>query len=146
MLNKLLNQTLRYTALSASLGAVSIFALTMVGTWANFLTSPTIEQLYQFKLELAYLVVIAGVIAVFSWNNGIRMLGPINGVLFINLVPITALIFGWWKGHVFYEVELLGGAITVAALIFNNLNERGVFKNLRFSSRQGDTQIMTYSS
>jgi drug/metabolite transporter (DMT)-like permease len=137
---------LRYTALSASLGALSIFALTAIGIWTNLLTIPTVEQMSQFKFELAYLVVIAGVMAVFSWNKGIRMLGPVSGVLFINLVPVTALIFGWWKGHIFYDVELIGGAITVAALVFSNLNERAAFKNLYIKYRQPRSQIAASSS
>jgi len=33
--------------------------------------------------------VISGVLALFSWNAGNRALTPINGILFINLVPVT---------------------------------------------------------
>ena len=73
---------------------------------------------------MAYLIVIAGVIAVLSWNSGIKILGPLNGVLFINLVPITAFVIGIVQGHRFVDSELIGATITVSALIVNNISAR----------------------
>lgn len=119
---------LRYTAISAALGALSIIVITQIGVMAGMLEAPSIALLKENTFELAYLVLIAGVVAVFSWNAGIRIMGPVNGVLFINLVPITALFFGYLKGHSFSNIELLGGAVTIAALVANNLNDRGFFR------------------
>jgi drug/metabolite transporter (DMT)-like permease len=79
-------------------------------------------------MELAYLVVIAAVLAVFSWNVGIRAVGPVNGVLFINLVPITAFAIGLAQGHVFGPAELTGAALTITALVVNNLHIRGALR------------------
>lgn len=119
---------LRYTALSAGFGAISILCLTEMGVSLNMLVRPSIKTLSSAWFELSYLVLIAGVAAVFSWNNGIKILDAVNGILFINLVPITALVFGWLRGHSFESLELIGGAITITALLLNNLYDRKLLR------------------
>jgi len=74
---------------------------------------------------LVYLAIVAGVIAVFSWNTGVKALGPVNGVLFINLVPITAFFIGYMQHEVFTGIEIAGAALTVTALLLNNFYSRG---------------------
>jgi drug/metabolite transporter (DMT)-like permease len=76
--------------------------------------------------EIAYLVGPAAVFAVFSWNVGIKYLGAVNGVLFINLVPITAFAIGLAQGRSFTGIEVTGAALTVAALVASNLWARGL--------------------
>ncbi|CAO3360625.1 AMP-binding protein [Azospirillum melinis] len=119
---------LRYTALSAALGTVTIVAVTGLATASGFITVPTPETVWSVRGEIAYLVLIAAVLAVFSWNIGIRLLGPINGVLFINLVPITAFAIGLAQGREFGQAELAGAGLTIGALVVNNLNSRGLFR------------------
>ncbi|MBP2229202.1 acyl-CoA synthetase (AMP-forming)/AMP-acid ligase II/drug/metabolite transporter (DMT)-like permease [Azospirillum agricola] len=120
--------TLRYTALSAALGTVTIVAVTALATVSGFITVPTPDTVWSVRGEIAYLVLIAAVLAVFSWNIGIKLLGPINGVLFINLVPITAFAIGLAQGREFGQAELAGAGLTIGALIVNNLNSRGLFR------------------
>lgn len=67
------------------------------------------------------MVVIGAVIAVLSWNAGIRQLGALNGVLFINFVPVSAFVIGVILGHRFGLAELAGAAFVILALIFNSL-------------------------
>ncbi len=119
---------LRYTALSAALGTVTIVIVTALATAGGVITAPTLDAVWSVRNEIAYLVLIAAVLAVFSWNIGIKLLGPINGVLFINLVPITAFAIGLAQGRAFGQAELAGAGLTIAALIVNNLNSRGFFR------------------
>lgn len=119
---------LRYTALSAALGTVTIVIVTALATAVGVITAPTLDAVWSVRNEIAYLVLIAAVLAVFSWNIGIKLLGPINGVLFINLVPITAFAIGLAQGRAFGQAELAGAGLTIAALIVNNLNSRGFFR------------------
>lgn len=116
--------TVRYTALSAALGTVTIFLATVIATMLGYVPIPSVGTLLAIKFPLLYLITIAGVIAVFSWNTGIKKLGSMNGVLFINLVSITTFIIAIIQGYQFNNVELLGAGITITALIINNLYSR----------------------
>jgi hypothetical protein len=48
---------------------------------------------------MGYMVVISGVLALFSWNAGNRALTPIDGVLFINVVPVTTFVISIRSGY-----------------------------------------------
>jgi hypothetical protein len=74
------------------------------------------------------MIVISGVLAIFSWNAGNRALMPINGILFINLVPLTTFVIALASGYAMTKPELIGGAITTAALISNNLYQRTILR------------------
>jgi drug/metabolite transporter (DMT)-like permease len=45
----------------------------------------------------------------------------VNGVLFINFVPITAFAIGVAQGHSFSAAEVIGASLVIGALIANNL-------------------------
>ncbi|MDC9594961.1 AMP-binding protein [Xenorhabdus sp. IM139775] len=119
--------TLRYTAHSAFLGALSIVAIAWLTNSIGFTTIPSISQVFSITWELVYLITIAGVIAVFSWNTGIQRLGPVNGILFINLVPITAFAIGIIMDKPFTNAEVVGTLVTIGSLIINNIYIRGWF-------------------
>jgi drug/metabolite transporter (DMT)-like permease len=115
---------LRYTALSMSFGAVTITGLTLVATAAGFAQPPTLDVLRVVPLELVYLSLVGGVMAVLAWNAGIGILGPANGVLFINLLPITAFAIGVAQGHRFGASEIAGVLMVIGALVINNVATR----------------------
>jgi len=119
---------LRYTAVTAALGTITIMAITAAVTAAGVVTVPRASTILSVAPQIAYLVLIAAVLAVFTWNIGIGILGPTNGVLFINLVPLTAFAIAMARGQAFGPLELAGAALTVLALIANNLNSRGLFR------------------
>ncbi len=118
---------LRYTALSSTLGTmITTMIATFIATRTGYITTPSVSTVLSIWPEMIYLIVIAGVIAVLSWNAGIKILGPINGILFINLVPVTAFTIGIFQGHRFTMIEMTGALITIGALIANNLNARRI--------------------
>ncbi|MEK8089338.1 DMT family transporter [Thermithiobacillus plumbiphilus] len=112
---------LRYSALSCAMGTISILAIALAAILLGFSKLPDFATLRHVWSELLYIVVFASVLAVLSWNAGIKMLGSLNGVLFINFVPITAFALGILLGHHFGDAELLGAALTIMALVANNL-------------------------
>ncbi|PHM61662.1 AMP-binding protein [Xenorhabdus ishibashii] len=120
--------TLRYTAHSAFLGALSIVAIAWLTNSISLTAIPSINQILSIGWELFYLITIAGVIAVFSWNTGIQRLGPVNGILFINLVPVTAFTIGIMTDKPFTNAEVVGALITILSLIINNIYSRGWFR------------------
>lgn len=115
---------LRYTTLSCLFGTGAIFIATAVATRVGYAHAPSLDAVYSVRYELAYTVVIAAVVAVLSWNAGVKLLGALDGVLFFNLVPITAFAIGMAQGHRFAPIELFGAALTIAALVANNFNLR----------------------
>ena len=74
--------------------------------------------------HLLYMALIAGLMAVLCWNIGNKIITPTNGVLFMDVVPVTAFIVSALIGIVPSSVQLAGAGITATALILNNLNQR----------------------
>ena len=77
---------------------------------------------------MGYMIVISGVLAIFSWNAGNRALTPINGILFINLVPVTTFAISILSGYNMSKLEVTGAVITIAALVSNNLYQRKLIR------------------
>jgi drug/metabolite transporter (DMT)-like permease len=115
---------LRYTTLSAIPGTISILAITELATLAGWVDAPSIGDVGDVWLELAFIVVMGAVVAVLAWNSAIRTLGPQNGSLFINLVPVTAFAISIGGGYRPGAVELAGAGLTIAALVGGNLLAR----------------------
>jgi drug/metabolite transporter (DMT)-like permease len=120
---------LRYTSLSCILGTLSILVITAGLALQGAIQLPSLSVLAGFSWEFTYLVVLGAVVAVLSWNTGIRIVGPINGVLFINLVPVTAFLIGVAQGHNFSLDELTGALLVIGALVANNLYSRHQLKS-----------------
>lgn len=116
--------SLRYTAISCFLGSLSILFIAICLYSLNIISVPHIHTLSEIKYELLYLIIIAGVFAVFAWNKGITTLGPLNGILFINLVPITAFLIGLANGVSFNNIEIVGMILTIFSIIMNNVASR----------------------
>jgi drug/metabolite transporter (DMT)-like permease len=118
---------LRYTALSCLMAVPSIAAITLLATLAGMAHVPSTAMLTGLAGELIYLIMFAGVVAVLAWNMGIKRVGA-SGVLFINFVPVTALIIGWFQGHRLSAAEFTGALIVMAALVLGNLGRRPVVR------------------
>lgn len=112
---------LRYTTITCTLGAISLGVITVGLTLAGVLKVPAWSTVVSLHWPLAYLIVMGGLVAVLSWNTGIRLLGAVNGVLFINFVPITAFTIGALSGRAFSLTEVLGALLVMTALVLNNL-------------------------
>ncbi len=116
--------SLRYTAISITLSTLFIALVTLMATWGSYAHVPSLSLIWSNKYALIYLSLISGVIAMMSWNHGIRKLGPLNGVLFMNLVPIFALMIGLLLGQTISRIEMAGFGLTLLALVINNTYSR----------------------
>lgn len=114
----------RYTALSTLLGLISVFAVTLLLIAVNYIQAPTIPQVISVAPHLLYTALIAGFIGVLSWNLGNKIITPMNGVLFMDIVPLTAFIVSSLTGLVPAGAQIAGACITAIALILNNLYQR----------------------
>lgn len=119
---------LRYTTLSCILGSASALVIVVLATIAGYLKVPDVETLATIHWGMGYMIVISGVLAIFSWNAGNRALTPINGILFINLVPVTTFVISILSGYNMSKLEVTGAIITIAALVSNNLYQRKLIR------------------
>jgi len=111
---------LRYTALTSVLSLPAILAVTAVATATGYVSMPSTGDVESVGWQLAYIIGIASVLGVLSWNAGNKLIGVTNGVLFINFVPVTAFAIRIAQGHHFQPIEFLGAALVIGALIANN--------------------------
>jgi drug/metabolite transporter (DMT)-like permease len=115
---------LRYATMTCLPGAVMIALLTVIASLLGYVSMPSLPTFAGVWPELGFILVFCSVIAVFTWNAGIRALGATNGVLFINLVPVTAFAIGMAQGHTFTWAEIAGSLLTLAAVAVNSLWSR----------------------
>ena len=112
---------LRYTALTAGLGWLTIAGATAVVVAAGLVELPSAGQLAAVWPQIAYLAIPGAFVAVLTWNAAIASIGPQNAVLFSNLIPVTTFAIEIARGYRPNGVELLGAGLTVGALVANNL-------------------------
>jgi len=115
---------LRYTALTCALGMPAVLVATAIASHAGYVDTPTLADLASIRWELAFVIAFSSVLAVLAWNAGLRAVGPTNGMLFINFVPVTAFAIGIAQGHRFHAVEFVGAALVIGALIVNTMIAR----------------------
>jgi drug/metabolite transporter (DMT)-like permease len=115
---------LRYTALSASLGTITVLVVTELATLAGWYAAPSLADVGAIWWQMIYVIVIGALAAVLCWNEGVRRLGAPNAALFMNLVPVVAFVIAIVRGYQPDAAELGGAALTVAALVGANLAAR----------------------
>ena len=128
---------LRYTALTAGLGWVTLAAATAVALGAGLVPTPSLHQLWNVSPQIAYLALPGAFVAVLAWNGAIRMIGPQNAVLFGNLIPITTFTIEIARGYRPTVVELAGAGLTIGAVVANNLLARRPLREDGTSHRSG---------
>ncbi|MGW5669373.1 DMT family transporter [Micromonospora sp. NPDC003776] len=115
---------LRYTTLTAVAGTLAMLAASAVADLTGLQHAPAAADLAAVAPQLAYAVVVAAVLAVLAWNTGVRRLGAADAALFMNLVPVTTFLVQTVRGYRPGAVELVGAALTIAALVAANLATR----------------------
>jgi drug/metabolite transporter (DMT)-like permease len=115
---------LRYTALTATLGWPAIVVATLVGTAAGWLSAPSGHDVVAVTPQILYLAVPGAVLAVLTWNAAVGMLGPQTTSLFGNLIPVSTFTIEVVRGYRPDALELVGAALTIGALVADNLLER----------------------
>ena len=109
--------TAEYTAFTVLLSLPALAAAAAVATIAGVAHVPSIETLRGSALPLAYLVLIPTVAAALAFNRGIREMGAAHGIVFINVVPVSAMLIGMARGMPPGTAEITGAALVMAALL-----------------------------
>ncbi|WP_328848993.1 DMT family transporter [Micromonospora zamorensis] len=115
---------LRFTTLTALAGTAAMLAASIGADAVGWQHAPAAADLVAVTPQLAYAVILGAVVAVLAWNTGVQRLGAANAALFMNLVPVTTFAVQIARGYRPEPVELVGAAITIAALVAANLATR----------------------
>jgi len=113
--------SLRLTTLCMISGSVANTALVVCLLSMGLLTRLALADWLQVRWELLFLALIGVLCAMFTWIIGARRVGPLNAMLFINLIPVVTFLIRYWQGYRFETVELIGAAMVIAALCTQNI-------------------------
>ncbi|WP_137992720.1 DMT family transporter [Streptomyces vilmorinianum] len=115
---------LRYTSITCLLGTVSIVVITGFSSAMGWIPQAAASDYTASWWQILYMAIPASVIAMLGWFTALRTLGPANGALFINLVPVTAFVVQAFLGHVPTGPEIAGICLVIGALVASNFHSR----------------------
>lgn len=128
---------LRYSTLSCLLGTITAVIITIGTTWSGYTPVPTAADLLATWPHLLFMIVFPGFIALLGWNVGVKILSPLNGLLFINFVPVTTLAVSLYQGYDISRFDLTGTAMIILALISNFLYTKRTTKPRELPAHAG---------
>lgn len=70
-----------------------------------------------FWLAIAYLGILATGVAYLFWNKGVHLIGAARSSIFVNLIPVTALLISFALGHDLLPHHLIGGTIVILGVM-----------------------------
>lgn len=114
----------RYTTLTTLLGLITVFAIDALLMLLDVIPLPSIAATAAVAPHLLYMALVAGLVGVLCWNIGNKIITPLNGVLFMDVVPITAFTLSTLSGVVPDAMQVTGSCMTATALLLNNLYQR----------------------
>ncbi|HEY2494404.1 MAG TPA: DMT family transporter [Paenibacillus sp.] len=120
---------LRYSTLTCLLGSAVSFVIVTLASAFGVLPVPTWHTIFSIKYEMAFMILLPGLVALLSWNLGLKLLSPLNGLLFINFVPITTFVIMAFQGYQISMYEFFGTLLIIFALIRNNAYQRKSVRN-----------------
>lgn len=115
---------LRYSTLTCLLGSAVSFVIVAFASTFQLLPVPTWDTILSIKYEMSFMILLPGLAALLCWNQGIKLLSPLNGILFINFVPITTFVIMAFQGYQISSYEFFGTMLIIFALVQNNAYQR----------------------
>lgn len=115
---------LRYSTLTLVYGTSTATVIVLLTTAFGWIDAPTMTEIYAVRYDMLFMVIFPGLIALLGWNEGVRILKPINSLLFISFVPVTTLTIGFFQGYALTKFDVIGTILIVSALLFNNIYQR----------------------
>lgn len=125
---------LRYSTLSCLLGTATSAAIIFGITLSGHISFPTAETIITTSPNIAFMIIFPGVIALVGWNYGVSVITPLNGLLFLNLVPVTTLTIQTIQGANVTMYDFIGTIFIIVSLVSNNIF-------LRYQQRRMEAKI-----
>lgn len=112
---------LRYSTLSCLLGTATAAIVVSGVTLSGYISLPTVDTIITTSPNIAFMVIFPGVIALVGWNYGVSVITPLNGLLFLNLVPVTTLVIQIFQGASVTFYDFIGTIFIIVSLLSNNI-------------------------
>lgn len=112
---------LRLSTLLTLPGTVGLVVVLLAALLTGFSPTPDAAAWQQALPALAYLSLVSVFVAMLMWTRAVRDIGSLNGMLMLNLIPVTTYAIGFAQGNPLRAVEVFGGLLVIGALIANNL-------------------------
>lgn len=125
---------LRYSTLSCLLGTITAIIITIGTTVIGYTPVPTVSELVTVTPHMLFMIIFPGIIALLGWNIGVGILSPLNGLLFINFVPVTTLLISVVQGNQITTFDIVGTIFIIISLLSNNLF-------IRFAQKKDTKQL-----
>ncbi len=116
--------TLRFSTLTLIYGIGTTTIIVIISSMLGWCEVPTLEAAYAVRYDITFMVIFPGIIALLGWNEAVRILNPINSLLFITFVPVTTLVIGTIQGYELLMIDYVGTFFIIAALLLNNVHQR----------------------
>lgn len=115
---------LKMSGLTTITGAIGVLTLALLLLTFGVI-DPVPAAAWRGELpKIGFLSVFGMAVAMLCWNAGTARLGPLNAMLFSNLIPVVTFGVRWLLGHPIAPIEWFGAALVIAALVANNLWHR----------------------
>lgn len=111
---------LQFTALTALSALPWLLGLALLAAGLHWLPAPRWQDLAPAALPLLYIAAVPTVAAVLAFNFGVRRLGAARATLFLNGVPVSALLLSVLLGQHPSAQEWLGALLVIGALSLSN--------------------------
>lgn len=111
---------LEYSGLTAVMAVPVLLLVSASATAAGMVEAPRWSELSAVLPQLLYIAVVPTVAAVLAFNYGVRQLGAARGSLFLNGVPVSALLMGAALGQHPAAQEWLGALCVITALTLSS--------------------------
>lgn len=132
----------KYTAITTILGLTTIYSIDALLMAAHVIPIINFKAAIAVTPHLIYMALVAGFVGVLCWNLGNKIITPLNGVLFMDVVPVTAFLISTLTGVVPERIQVIGACITATALLLNNFFQRLAIKK---SSSVSKASVMIIS-
>lgn len=113
--------SLRYSTLSCLLGTATATLVVIGVTLSGYIFFPTAETIIATSPNIAFMIIFPGVIALVGWNYGVSIITPLNGLLFLNFVPVTTLAIQIFQGAQITVYDYIGTVFIIISLLSNNI-------------------------
>jgi len=114
----------RYNTMSCCASLITIVGANAIASLFGVSNLPTPAAIEPVAFEVGYLILIAGVVAVSCWSTGVARLGPMNALLFMNMIPVFAFLIALAQGREIHPMEIYGMTLVITALLANNILPR----------------------
>ena len=108
----------------ANTAAIMIFCALGIGLADLVMDAPMVLPSLNVGYDLVFIALAGTVLAYLCYNYGIAQLGAGKAALFMNLVPVWAMVSSVAFGIVPTDIQMLGGAVVIAAVVYATMPKR----------------------